>query len=105
MSSTERERAGFCRDYMGGEDLNKGVECDVSMKKTIKSRHKGGGYLLLVLFSSLAAGAEEPRFVDHSLLIAPEYPCTWPASPFPRFVIAHQRTIGPDSVYNVDVLL
>jgi kynurenine formamidase len=46
-----------------------------------------------------------PRFIDHSLLIAPEYPCTWPAHPFPRFSITHQRTIGPDSAYNIDVLL
>jgi kynurenine formamidase len=46
-----------------------------------------------------------PRFVDHSLLIAPEFPCTWPAHPFPRFQITHQRTIGPDSAYNIDVLL
>jgi len=51
--------------------------------------------------------AEEARaqFIDNSLLIAPEYPCTWPAAPFPRFQINHQRTIGPDSAYNVDVLL
>ncbi len=56
------------------------------------------------------AAAEEPRnvpprFVDHSLLVAPEYPCTWPTYPFPRFQITHQRTIGPDSAYNVDVLV
>ncbi|MCA9058168.1 MAG: cyclase family protein [Planctomycetaceae bacterium] len=49
--------------------------------------------------------AQETRFVDHSLLIAPEYPCTWPSSPFPRYQLTHQRTIGPDSPYNVDVLL
>ena len=55
---------------------------------------------------SLNAGrADEPKFVDHSLLIAPEFPCTWPASPFPRFQITHQRTIGPDSAYNIDVLM
>ena len=47
----------------------------------------------------------QSRFVDHSLVIAPEYPCTWPAYPFPRFQLVHQRTIGPDSPYNVDVLL
>ena len=47
----------------------------------------------------------EPRFVDHSLLIAPEYPCTWPSHPFPRFAINHQRRIGPESAYNIDVLL
>lgn len=63
----------------------------------------------LILFVSLAllgfAQAEDPKFVDHSLLVAPEFPCTWPASPFPRFQIMHQRTIGPDSAYNIDVLL
>jgi kynurenine formamidase len=45
------------------------------------------------------------RYIDHSLLVAPEYPCTWPSDPFPRFAIVHQRTIGPDSVFNVDTLL
>ena len=49
--------------------------------------------------------ADETRFVDHSLLVAPDYPATWPAAPFPRFQITHQRTIGPDSAYNVDSLL
>ena len=49
--------------------------------------------------------ATQTRFVDHSLLIAPEYPCTWPSYPFPRFSITHERTIGPDSAYNIDVLL
>lgn len=48
---------------------------------------------------------EASRFVDHSLLIAPEYPCTWPSAPFPRFQITHERTIGPESPYNIDVLL
>ncbi len=47
----------------------------------------------------------ETKFVDHSLMVAPEYPCTWPTYPFPRFQITHQRTIGPTSLYNVDVLL
>lgn len=42
------------------------------------------------------------RFIDHSLLIAPEYPCTWPTYPFPRFQLNHQRTIGLDSAYNID---
>lgn len=48
---------------------------------------------------------DSTRFIDHSLLVAPEYPCTWPAAPFPRFQITHQRVIGPDSAYNIDVLL
>ncbi|MCA9215428.1 MAG: cyclase family protein [Planctomycetales bacterium] len=61
---------------------------------------------LLVTALSLQTGsADESRFVDHSLLVAPEYPATWPAAPFPRFQITHQRTIGPDSAYNVDVVL
>jgi kynurenine formamidase len=50
-------------------------------------------------------GGQATRFIDHSLLIAPEYPCTWPASPFPRFQIWHQRRIGLDSAYNIDSLL
>lgn len=50
-------------------------------------------------------GTTRSRFVDHSLLIAPEYPCTWPTAPFPRFQITRQRTIGAASPYNVDVLL
>ncbi len=48
---------------------------------------------------------EEPRFIDCSLLVAPEYPATWPSAPFPRFQMVHERTIGPDSPYNIDVLL
>ncbi|MCP4175297.1 MAG: hypothetical protein GY758_31495 [Fuerstiella sp.] len=52
-----------------------------------------------------ALTADEPRFLDCSLLVAPEYPATWPSTPFPRFQITHQRTIGPDSAYNIDVLL
>ncbi len=51
------------------------------------------------------AAAKVSKFVDNSLLIAPEYPCTWPSAPFPRFQIMHQSTIGPDSAYNIDVLL
>lgn len=63
-------------------------------------------FLLLVSSALLGSGrADEPKFADHSLLIAPEFPCTWPSHPFPRFQIAHQRTIGPDSAYNIDVLL
>jgi kynurenine formamidase len=51
------------------------------------------------------AAKSGPRFVDHSLLIAPDYPCTWPSYPFPRFAIVHHRMIGPDSVFNIDTLL
>jgi kynurenine formamidase len=64
------------------------------------------GLAVLLHLATFAEGQDEaPRFVDHSLLIAPEYPCTWPAAPFPRFQIIHERVIGPDSPYNIDVLL
>lgn len=43
-------------------------------------------------------------FVDLSLLVAPEYPCTWPAG-FPAFGILPQTTIGKDSPYNTDLLI
>ena len=58
--------------------------------------------------SSLGQEVAKPKatqFHDHSLLIAPEYPCTWPSYPFPRFQITHQRAVGVHSPYNVDVLL
>jgi len=51
------------------------------------------------------ASKDATRFVDNSLMIAPEFPCTWPSAPFPRFQLTHQRVIGPDSNYNLDVLL
>ena len=61
--------------------------------------------IFIFLLITHAAFAEETRFVDHSLMIAPDMPCTWPSHPFPRFQITHQRTIGPASAYNIDVLL
>ncbi len=47
-------------------------------------------------------GGEPDRFVDLSLLVAPDYPCTWPS--FPPFLINHYRKIGRLSAYNSDVL-
>jgi kynurenine formamidase len=44
-----------------------------------------------------------PRFVDLSLLVAPEYPCTWPT--FPRFQMNAEERIGPRSPYNSDILV
>lgn len=65
--------------------------------------------LIVVWFASLspveALDAEESKFIDHSLMIASEYPCTWPAYPFPRFQLNHQRQIGPESNFNIDSLL
>lgn len=62
-------------------------------------------FLCTLLAISAATRADETRFIDHSLLVAPEFPCTWPAHPFPRFQINHQRMVGSDSAYNIDVLL
>jgi kynurenine formamidase len=45
----------------------------------------------------------EPRFVDLSLLVASDYPCTWPT--FPPFQINAARRIGPASAYNTDILV
>ena len=46
---------------------------------------------------------EQSRFLDLSLLVAPEYPCTWPT--FPKFQINHYERIGPLSPYNSDILI
>lgn len=56
-----------------------------------------------VVLSISPAFAEAPRFVDHSLVVAEDLPCTWPAE-FPAFQINHFKTIGPDSPYNIDIL-
>ncbi len=55
--------------------------------------------------SASETDTDQTSFADHSLLIAPEYPCTWPSYPFPKFQIIHQQTIGPTSAYNIDALL
>src|SRR5438105_3350277 len=49
------------------------------------------------------ASATGPRFLDLSLLVAPDYPCTWPT--FPPFQINHYRRIGRLSAYNSDILV
>ncbi|MBL8811149.1 MAG: cyclase family protein [Planctomycetaceae bacterium] len=65
--------------------------------------------LLLASLSMIACAsaidAQETKFVDCSLLIAPEYPATWPTHPFPRFQLIHEQAIGPNSPYNIDVLM
>ncbi len=62
-------------------------------------------FVVCLLAVSVPAFAEEPKFVDCSLLVAPEYPVTWPSHPFPRFQLIHEQTIGPNSPFNIDVLL
>jgi len=58
----------------------------------------------LILTTGVGRGAE-PAFHDHSLMIASEYPCTWPSYPFPRFALIRSRQIGAESAYNIDTLL
>jgi kynurenine formamidase len=49
------------------------------------------------------AHADDNRFLDLSLLVAPEYPCTWPS--FPAFQINRSQKIGPRSPFNTDILI
>src|SRR3954452_15919103 len=51
----------------------------------------------------ISADTETPRFIDLSLLVAPDYPCTWPT--FPVFQINHYQRIGRLSAYNSDILV
>jgi kynurenine formamidase len=50
-----------------------------------------------------AASEDAVRFLDLSLPVAPEYPCTWPT--FPPFQINHYQRIGPLSAYNSDIIV
>jgi kynurenine formamidase len=50
-----------------------------------------------------AGEGDPPRFVDLSLLVANEYPCTWPT--FPRFQLNAEHRIGPASPCNSDILI
>lgn len=60
---------------------------------------------IVLISSPLPSIAQQPKFVDCSLLVAPEYPATWPTHPFPRFQLIHEQTIGPNSPFNIDVLM
>jgi kynurenine formamidase len=62
-----------------------------------------GVYLLAAL--STIVTAAEPRFIDLSLIVAPEYPCTWPGPDWPMFQINHYLKIGPLSPYNSDIVV
>jgi len=65
--------------------------------------------LVLLIGCILAASpwparAEKPRFVDLSLIVAPNYPATWPMG-FPPFEIIHYERIGKLSPYSSDLIL
>lgn len=49
------------------------------------------------------AAPEEGQFIDLSLLVSPEYPCTWPT--FPPFQINHYQRIGSTSATSSDILI
>ena len=59
--------------------------------------------LYLAGLAAVASG-EESRFVDLSLLVAPEYPCTW-AEGFPTFRMEAVARVGRESDYNIDTLV
>src|SRR5438552_2333090 len=65
------------------------------------------GFVLFV-GCPLAAGEQEKEaaaeFIDLSLLVATDFPCTWPAPNWPLFQISHYRKPGPLGVYNSDIL-
>jgi isatin hydrolase len=50
------------------------------------------------------ANKADPRIVDLSLLVAPDYPGPWPAAGFPPFHMDQYLQIGPLSAYNSDIL-
>jgi kynurenine formamidase len=53
--------------------------------------------------TSAAEEKQATKFVDLSLLVAPEYPCTWPT--FPVFQINHYLRLAKRSAYNSDILI
>ena len=66
---------------------------------------------IVALIDCPRSGADEPvkiiesKIVDLSLLVAADFPCTWPAPNWPMFQIHHYRRPGPLSAYNSDLLL
>lgn len=63
------------------------------------------GSLFDVVVADEASNSKtESKFLDHSLLIASDYPCTWPTHPFPKFQLVPASTIGLNSPYNIDTL-
>ena len=52
---------------------------------------------------ALAGPASAAGPIDLSLLVAEDYPCTWPSG-FPMFQLKHYRRIGSLTPYNIDTL-
>ena len=50
-------------------------------------------------------GEDTPSgFLDLSLVVAPDLPCTWPAPNWPLFQINHYSRPGPHGAYASDIL-
>jgi kynurenine formamidase len=49
-------------------------------------------------------GKFDTVYHDLSLMVATDYPCTWPASNWPSFQINHYKKLGRMSAYNSDIL-
>jgi kynurenine formamidase len=71
------------------------------MRRTLLKQGLAG---FLVALGVAAGQGGEPRIVDLSLMVAPEYPCTWPAVGFAPFHIDHYMKIGERGAYNSDIL-
>ncbi len=56
---------------------------------------------------AVAAAEKEvrPQILDLSLLVASDWPCTWPTSNWPLFHINHYQRPGPLGAYNSDILM
>jgi kynurenine formamidase len=67
------------------------------------------GVFLAALWAGPAVAGPEKEaatpFLDLSLLVARDLPCTWPTSNWPLFHINHYQRIGPLSTYNSDILM
>jgi kynurenine formamidase len=66
-----------------------------------------GLFVVSVGCPAAAAGAGEDaptRFLDLSLVVAPDLPCTWPAPNWPLFQINPYRRPGPQGAYASDLL-
>src|SRR5215475_8791007 len=65
------------------------------------------GAVILTCVRPLPAGEPDKSgtwFHDLSLLVASDFPCTWPAQNWPLFQISHYKKLGMMSAYNSDIL-
>ncbi len=62
--------------------------------------------VLVLTLPTMRADSHESagKVIDLSLLVAAEYPVTWPSIGWPHYQFNHYLRIGPVSAYNVDIL-